>query len=350
MDDKKLVMQSKNTRDFQSVDPNAVMEDMRIVTKKDMYSVDRSGKLSPGVKIARIYAQENGINTKIISCQKDKTSASCHIRVWKGPEEKPTLITERVVIHSFEHLLQQAVFDAIANGLWVPTGKRDNKGQLEKKFTNPDWDIHPETGLPFLKDKWAQFQIMQNYLNKIKHAERDAFGKAERNAILELALLEEEKKVSPSITDLREVILREQKEETERASVQIVDKTKPDYSDANKNLLAQEKQEKIHASSPVTQGEIVSVNSPINKPTDSNLLPLIERIRSELLKVNGGNSQEALRHFREIMLAFNFKYDRPANITSMQDAEKTIDYIETIKKPVEVSNVEFIDDAMEFEP
>ena len=181
---------SKKTQDMQQI-----MSDLRTLTDKDFYSV-RGGKKNIGVKAARILARQYSIKTGIVDYGKDKEKAWCHIRAWRGNEQVTSEVAEACVVIRFIDVYQQIVLSAIANGVWAPVDGSRNKGgrfdgQLMQKQYEPEWEPNAETGFPVIKDKWVKFKIAEQYNAKVNILERDAYGKAERNAICEILLVDE---------------------------------------------------------------------------------------------------------------------------------------------------------------
>lgn len=183
-EERRLSMYSKPQQaQGRAVDLHSLRHEIATPTSEDMYRVNNKSR--PGARIARALALESNISTKIVAFGKDKEQAFCHVRGWLGPEDAPIMQVESIVIERYDDLLRQAVFDAIDNGMYIPTGRRDQNGRLETKKAIPEFEFGPD-GFPVLKDKFAQFQLMKNHLGKIKFAERSTMGKAERNVILKL--------------------------------------------------------------------------------------------------------------------------------------------------------------------
>ena len=150
-------------------------------TSKDTYSINN--KVRPGAFIARVFAREDGIATKIVDWGKDSEKAWCIVEGYLI--DRPAMSHQSIVVEYYSDLLRSAVFDAIENGIHVPTGERDERGRLITRKVIPEYEFGPD-GFPTLKDNWARFQLMRNHLGKIKFAERSTMGKAQRNVILEL--------------------------------------------------------------------------------------------------------------------------------------------------------------------
>lgn len=251
------------------VDLHDLRREMTTPTTDDMYSVNKKSR--PGARIARALALESNISHKIIAYGKDDKQAFCHVRGWIGPEENPIMQVEQIVIERYDDLLRQAVFDAIDNGMYIPTGRRDNYGRLETRKGTPDWDMGPD-GFPILKDKMAQFQLMKNHLNKIKFAERSVKGKAERNCIFTLLGKDDEGR-------------NDEPEEIEEPSVT---KSTPEHDD---------------------------------------LEGFRNRIRALLLKAYEGNKDTARETFGAVCKTLGMDATAPADLTKVEDAKRVLEYI-----------------------
>lgn len=160
---------------------------LTISQKEAFYSV--SNKQAPTARIVREWAKAEGINYKVLEYGKDENKAWAKVAAWKGDFNNPEAYAEEPIVHVFSHLLVEATFDAIANGLKVPTGRvlKNNWGKsyLETKdyfLTKDDWEIGAETHWPKITNPLVQFQLLRNHLGKIKTIERDAVTKAERRA------------------------------------------------------------------------------------------------------------------------------------------------------------------------
>lgn len=172
---------SRPQQQGQALDLHSLRRDLTTPTSGDMYSVNK--KERPGARVARALALEYRIATEIMEYGKDSEKAWCKVRGWLLDD--PLMTHQSIVVDRYEDLLRQAVFDCIDNGMYVPTGQRNENGRLITKFKVPEFEIGPD-GFPMFKDKYTQFQLMRNHLNKIKFAERSTMGKAERNVILKL--------------------------------------------------------------------------------------------------------------------------------------------------------------------
>lgn len=194
MEDKQLVTRPKGGRDVayrgydqgppQVVNPERELDQHYTFTDRDFYTVS-GGKRVPSARIVAEWARQQELSSEIIEYGKDKERAWAKVRAWAGPRDNPTRSCEKVVVHIFSQLLSAAVFEAIANGMMAPTGQTYESGKPRLAHVYPDWEIGPDNA-PVLLDRTHQFQLLKNLLEKTRFAERDAVGKAERAAFLEL--------------------------------------------------------------------------------------------------------------------------------------------------------------------
>ena len=262
----------------QAVDLHSLRREITTPTSEDMYTVNK--KRRPGARIARALALESSINTKIIVFGKDKEQAFCHVRGWLGPEDAPIMQAESIVIERYDDLLRQAVFDAIDNGMFIPTGRRDHNGRLETKKGIPDFEFGPD-GFPVLKERFAQFQLMKNHLGKIKFAERSTMGKAERNVILKLLGKEDDGNTG---------------EESDKSTV--------------------------------------SSNAPKSAQNDE-MAAYRNRIIALLLKIHEGDKALAKATFLTVAKSLNIAANLPSELKSIEDAKMVYDDIMETMKPEE---------------
>lgn len=183
---------------------------------KAFYSV--GSVRAPTARIVREWAKEEGISFKILDFGKDTQQAWAQVRAWKGDEANPTASADGGVVHVFSHFLVEATFDAIANGVKIPGAPyKDNWGKTrfgmkDYFLTEKDWIIDEETHWPKITNVTVQFQLLRNYLAKLKVAERDAITKAERNA--EIKLLTKLGRIQPE--EPEEVIPEQQEQPSPR--------------------------------------------------------------------------------------------------------------------------------------
>lgn len=272
----------------QPLDLDQIKREVGTATTDDTYSVQGKRGL-PGAKIARLLAIKEGISTKIVEFGKNKEKAWCKVRAWKGPEDNPTIQTEDVVIHHFEHLLQQAVFDAISNGMSLPDGSRDDGGKLIKKKGVPDWEIG-ENGVPFLTNKWAQYELMVNHLQRVKFAERDASEKAMRNAIFDLISAENPQRQEP---------------DKSKSGVQL-----------QKGL----------------EGKPEPKKQP--QPQDGELNRIRQEIYSVLMAASGNDKEKAAGQFSNMARELNLPFALPSQIKTTEDANKILNRILMVDEPI----------------
>lgn len=239
------------------VDLQEELKRYKQITSRDFYSPAR-GVREPSARVVREWAKQHNLSCEVVEWGKDKDKAWCKVRGWKGSKENPEAVREAVVAHVFEHMLIEAVIDAIHNGIKIPTGGLDKYGrpEMEKVYLRPekDWTVDQEKGWPVITNHKVQLQIFKNHLEKIKFAERDARTKAERIVFLELLGL-------PS--ELQRVESEEAGEDTE---------------------YDEESQQR-----PGEQAEL-----------PDELTELRRQIWQALLKLSGGSSQKAYAELRSI--------------------------------------------------
>jgi len=148
-----------------------------------------NGKRVPSARVIKTIAKMvPDLSVKIVECGKDDKKAWCRVKAWRGDEQHPIIMREAEVIHVFEHILRESIFDAIENGITVPTGKmvqRYNKSVKEVEKVIPAYDVG-EGGWPVLTNINVQMQLMRNHLKKITFAERDAHTKATIRAMKDI--------------------------------------------------------------------------------------------------------------------------------------------------------------------
>ena len=161
-------------------------------TERDFYSVQ--GKRRPSARLTiEIAKYDKRISTEILEIGKDKEKAWCKVRAWIA-EDESRIYRDAAVIHYYEHLLLDAVFDAITNGINVPTGETEYRFGKERAVTEkiqPTYEISAD-GWPVITDITVQLQLMKNHLQKITFAERDAHTKAEIRALTRVLGMKED--------------------------------------------------------------------------------------------------------------------------------------------------------------
>lgn len=182
--DRKLVVKGKD--DIITLDPKRELDQYQRITKRDVYYAV-GGKDVPSARLARIWADENGLVNQIVDAGKNKENAWCRMKGWR--KDDPSVIREAFVCLVFEHMLVKAVYDAIANGLSMPSGELWPNGAPRMRKVNLvegiDWEVGPD-GWPIIINPGMQFQVMRNHLQRIGSAERIATTQAERAVFLKL--------------------------------------------------------------------------------------------------------------------------------------------------------------------
>ena len=171
------------------INPKAELNRYQQLTTRDTYEVAGRGgskRREPAARLVRRWAQMKGIKSRIIDIGKDKERAWARVAAWTGDEKNPTQYGERAVFHVFDMMMIEAIFDAMKDGMYMPTGESYESGapKMGRQFLAEEDVEMTESGWPRIVNPIFQLQLMKNHLQKIKFAERDALGKAERAAFL----------------------------------------------------------------------------------------------------------------------------------------------------------------------
>ena len=185
------------TRQYQEpgpIDPQKARKELRKLTTKDIYTA--GGKKAPTAELVRQWARDEKICVEIRECSKDRERASATVRVWYSND--PSYYKEATVIQLFSHQLVSMTFDAIANGIKVYTGKSKTNQRTGNNYPEqityrptPEEVEIGDDNWPRINNGVVRLQLLKNYVDKIKFADRDCVGKAERSAILKLLDIED---------------------------------------------------------------------------------------------------------------------------------------------------------------
>lgn len=162
------------------------------VTPKDMYSVG-GGKTAPNAHMVDAMAalEEIPIKVEILKVWKTKEDCGIIMRGWKGDKDNPIIEMSDSVVHNFPALFIESVFDALANGIKIPTGRilerygRKYPETEDYSLTNLDWELGAD-GWPVVTNMTVQLQLLRNHLKKMSFAERDCVTKCRRRILLKL--------------------------------------------------------------------------------------------------------------------------------------------------------------------
>lgn len=157
------------------------------LTTREWYSVG-GGRRAPSARLVQYWANLNDLQSEIVEIGKDEKRAWCRVRGWRGEKASAHDFREAYVCHVFSQMLAESVLDALANGLFMPSGDYYPSGapRMEKRYLDEDDYTIGEEGWPVVTNRAIQLQVMRNHLAKIKFAERDALSKAERVVYLKL--------------------------------------------------------------------------------------------------------------------------------------------------------------------
>lgn len=174
----------RDTPPPEPIDPGKALEEHFSFTDKDLYSVGQ-GKKQPSARLVREWARRAGLSAEILEWGKDAEKAWAKVRAWKGPKDAPEAEESAVVCHLYKDLFLASVFEALSNGLFVQSGQFYESGKPILRRHMPKWEMG-EDGWPVLTESFAQGQLLKNFFERKRFAERDALTKAERIAFLKL--------------------------------------------------------------------------------------------------------------------------------------------------------------------